>query len=207
MGCNGRRCRRCHSRPHSLRCILRLLWAIPVCSTAVPSPCGTAMLGYAAATGITANLSEDTMMRAVTFPLIVTSLLLTGLLSSSLAQPAQPGATQPAPTQSAPTQAAPTQAAPTQAAPKRIGPCAQIAAACKQAGFVRNGAKTGLGIVVDCVRPIMVGTPPQAQGVRPLPQIDPQLVAACKQRNPNFGMPGGVKLQPNGQLTTRPSGN
>jgi hypothetical protein len=65
-------------------------------------------------------------------------------------------------------------------------------AACKQAGFVRNGAKTGAGIMVDCVRPIMIGTPQQLQGAKPLPQIDPQVVAACKRRNPNFGMPGGA---------------
>jgi hypothetical protein len=65
-------------------------------------------------------------------------------------------------------------------------------AACKQAGFVRNGAKTGAGIMVDCAQPIMMGTPPQVQGIKPLPQIDPQLVAACKRRNPNFGMPGGA---------------
>jgi hypothetical protein len=63
-------------------------------------------------------------------------------------------------------------------------------AACKQAGFVANGAKTGAGIIVDCARPIMMGTPPQVQGTKPLPQIDPQVVAACKRRNPNFGMPG-----------------
>ena len=65
-------------------------------------------------------------------------------------------------------------------------------AACKQAGFVRNGAKAGAGIMVDCVRPIMMGTPQQLQGAKPLPQIDPQVVAACKRRNPNFGTPGGA---------------
>jgi hypothetical protein len=63
-----------------------------------------------------------------------------------------------------------------------------------------NGAKTGVGIVMDCIRPIMAGTPQGVPGVKPLPQIDSQVVAACQQRNPNFGM--ARKLQPNGQPTT-----
>ena len=130
-------------------------------------------------------------MRTITIPLVLVSLFLTGLLSPSLAQPAQ---TAPAQVQTTPAQPAPTQSPPAQPAPKRVGPCAQIMAACKQAGFVRNGAKTGAGIMVDCVRPIVVGTPQQVQGTKPLPQIDPQVVAACKRRNPNFGMGGEPKL-------------
>ena len=130
-------------------------------------------------------------MRITTIPLVLVSLFLTGLLSPSLAQPAQ---TAPAQVQTTPAQPAPTQSPPAQPAPKRVGPCAQIMVACKQAGFVRNGAKTGAGIMVDCVRPIVVGTPQQVQGTKPLPQIDPQVVAACKRRNPNFGMGGEPKL-------------
>jgi hypothetical protein len=103
-------------------------------------------------------------------------------------------------------QPAPAQPAPSQAAPNRVGPCAQITAACKQAGFVPNGAKTGVGVIVNCVRPIMMGTPQGVQGTNPLPQIDPQVVAACKQRNPNFGMGGRAQLQPSGQPTTKPPG-
>ena len=128
-------------------------------------------------------------MRTTTISLTVVSLLLTGLLSPSLAQPAQTAPAQPA----LPTQPA----TPAQPTPKRVGPCAQIMAACKQAGFVPNGAKTGAGLAVDCIRPIMVGK--QLQGTKPLPQIDPQVVAACKQQNPNFGMGGG-------QPATKPSG-
>ena len=100
---------------------------------------------------------------------------------TALAQPAQPAPTQPA-----------------QAAPMGTRPCAAITAACKQAGFVPNGAKTGAGIVVDCIRPIMVGK--KIQGTKPLPQVDPQVVAACKQQNPNFGMGGS------GQPAAKPSG-
>jgi hypothetical protein len=61
------------------------------------------------------------------------------------------------------------------------GPCAQIADACKKAGF---GPGTG---ITECIRPIMAGTPEQSRAK--LPQVDPQLVAACKQQNPNFGKP------------------
>src|SRR5262249_59833413 len=118
-----------------------------------------------------------------------TALTTLSLLRPSLAQPAQS-----------------TPAAPVQPTPTRGGPCAQIAAACQQAGFVRNGAKSGIGIVVDCIRPIMVGTPQGVQGVKPLPQIDPQLVAACKQQNPNFGTARRASPQPSGPPATKPSG-
>jgi len=73
-----------------------------------------------------------------------------------------------------------------QAAPRQ-GPCAEIFATCQQAGFVRGGARSGDGLQVDCVRPIMQGTPQRPRASKPLPQIDPQLVSACKASNPNFG--------------------
>lgn len=136
-------------------------------------------------------------MRAATIPLALLSFLLTGQ-SLSLAQRAQP------PGQ--PAQIAPAQPAPGQPASRRGGPCDQIDAACKRAGFVPKGAKTGAGIIVDCIRPIIAGTPQVAQGTNPLPQIDPQVVAACKQQNPNFGMGNRAKLQPSGQPTTKPLG-
>jgi hypothetical protein len=107
-------------------------------------------------------------MRATTVTLSLVSLLLTGVFSVSLAQPPQPAPAQPVPWH----------------------PCAKITAACGQAGFVPNGAKVGLGIAVDCIRPIMVGTPQRKQAPRAL-QIDPQVVLECKERNPNFGMDGG----------------
>src|SRR5262249_19835148 len=122
--------------------------------------------------------------------LTLVSLLVIESLNSSLAQPAQPAPAQPTPSQTTPGQVAPG--------------CAQIAAAWRQAGFIDNGAKMGIGIVVDCIRPIMVGTPPRVlQGMKPLPQIDPQLVAACKQENPNFGM-GRQRSQPGVQPTNKP---
>lgn len=110
---------------------------------------------------------------------------------------AQPAPAQPAPAQPVPDQAAPVQSAPDESAPTR--PCAQIRAACIQAGFVPNGANMGIGIIVDCIRPIMAGAPQRKRATKPLPQIDPQLVIACKNRNPNFG--GGANAQPGGQPT------
>jgi len=133
---------------------------------------------------------EDTIMRATTIPLTLVSLFLTVLLSPSLAQPAQP-TPQPA-------QPTPAQPVPAQPASKGGRPCAQITVACKQAGFAVLGAKKGVGMVADCIRPIMQGTPQRKQATKPLPQIDPQLVAACKEQNPKFGTARGAKSQPSG---------
>ncbi len=150
--------------------------------------------------------------------------ILSGLdkLCSGAAPPqaAQPAPAQPAPAQAPPAQAPAAQAAPAQPAPNRPAsgqvapvqsapdesapakPCAQIRAACLQAGFVPNGANMGIGIIVDCIRPIMAGSPQRRQAIKPLPQIDPQVVVACKNRNPNFG--GGANMQPGRQ--PNPSG-
>ena len=75
-------------------------------------------------------------------------------------------------------------------------PCARITAPCTQAGFVRNGAKIGAGIMVDCIQPIIAGTPQRKRATKALPQIDPQVVAACIKRSPNFGKGGRAKTQP-----------
>jgi len=111
-------------------------------------------------------------MRATTIVLSLVGLLFSGALSLSLAQSAQPAPAQPVPWH----------------------PCAQITAACTQAGFVPNGAKTGVGIAVDCIRPIMFGTPQRQRATKPLPPLDPHVVSACKERNPNFGMDGAQPL-------------
>jgi hypothetical protein len=77
----------------------------------------------------------------------------------------------------------------TQTAQKESGPCAQIAAACKSAGFIEGDYKTGNGLHKDCIDPIMRGgsRPPNAKLA--LPKVDSELVAACKQKHPNFGEP------------------
>jgi hypothetical protein len=108
-------------------------------------------------------------MRATTMTLSLVGLLYSAAFSVSLAQGPLP-----VPTQSVPWH-----------------PCAKITAVCSQAGFLPNGAKVGLGIAVDCIRPIMVGTPQRKQATKPLPQVDPQIVQECRVRNPDFGMDGG----------------
>jgi hypothetical protein len=85
---------------------------------------------------------------------------------------------------------APSRAQPPAAAPaKGSGSCAQITAACKQAGFIQGDYKTGNGLDVDCIDPIMRGTPPPHKTKLTLPQVSPQLVAACKAQQPGFGQP------------------
>jgi hypothetical protein len=121
-------------------------------------------------------------MRVTTIPLNLVSLLVV------LAQPIQ---------------LTPTQAAATQPVPWH--PCARIRTACSHAGFVANGAKRGRGITLDCIRPIMTETPQRKQATKALPQIDPQVVAACKERNPNFGKRREAKSQPSRQPTPEPS--
>jgi hypothetical protein len=74
-------------------------------------------------------------------------------------------------------------------------PCVDITVACQEAGFVRGGAREGNGLMVDCVAPIMRGTPQRSKASKPLPPIDPQLVAACQARNPNFGQPKAARSQ------------
>jgi hypothetical protein len=59
--------------------------------------------------------------------------------------------------------------------------------------------------MLDCIRPIMTETPQRKQATKALPQIDPQVVAACKKRNPNFGKDGRAKSQPTAQ-PPKPSG-
>jgi hypothetical protein len=70
-----------------------------------------------------------------------------------------------------------------------------------RAGFVPNGAKVGVGLAEDCIQPIMAGTSQRQQATKALPQIDPQVVTACKQQNPDFGK-GDTASQP----TAKPSG-
>jgi len=67
-------------------------------------------------------------------------------------------------------------------------PCAAIRQVCLQAGFVRNGARAGEGLVIDCIRPIMQGMPQRVRASKPLPALDPALIEACRAQNPNFGM-------------------
>jgi hypothetical protein len=60
-------------------------------------------------------------------------------------------------------------------------PCAQIRAACKDAGFVQGGP-IGDRLVLDCFNPLVYGEKPKRPS-RPLPDISPQLAAACREKS------------------------
>ena len=64
-------------------------------------------------------------------------------------------------------------------------PCEQIVEACKSAGFVTGDARQVYGR--DCIDPIMRGASQPPNADKPLPPVSPELVAACKQKRPNFG--------------------
>jgi hypothetical protein len=66
-------------------------------------------------------------------------------------------------------------------------PCRQIRAACEAAGFVHGKGKEGFGLSRNCIRPIMQATAQRPKASKPLPQVDTQIIAACKAANPNFG--------------------
>jgi N-acetylglucosamine-6-sulfatase len=76
-------------------------------------------------------------------------------------------------------------------AARQEGPCGQVTAACESAGFARGNAKGGAGLQVDCIGPIMQGTNQPRKARVPLPNVDPQVVAACKASNPEFGQGRG----------------
>src|SRR5438067_12342921 len=82
-------------------------------------------------------------MRVLVTPLTLLSLVV------MLAQPAQ---------------ITPTHASATETVPWH--PCAMITAACTRAGFAHYGAKMGFGLAVDCIRPIMFGTPQRRHHAR-----------------------------------------
>jgi serine/threonine protein kinase len=60
-------------------------------------------------------------------------------------------------------------------------PCGQIAIACKDAGFTGSARKS------NCEYPLMQGKPQPETATIPLPHVDPQIIAACKKIDPNFG--------------------
>ena len=75
---------------------------------------------------------------------------------------------------------------PAKPAPKE-GPCKQIHDTCKSAGFVEGEWRKGDGLYADCVNPIMQHKTVVPNATKPLPAVDPKLVADCKKRNPSFG--------------------
>ena len=63
----------------------------------------------------------------------------------------------------------------------------QVAQACQQAGFIKGDWKKGDGLWRDCVDPIMQGKTSVPGATKPLPAVDPSVVAACKAQHPKFG--------------------
>jgi hypothetical protein len=68
-------------------------------------------------------------------------------------------------------------------------PCAAIRQLCESAGFVQGAAQSGNGLQQDCIQPIMGATAQPTDASRPLPSVDPQLVAACRAARPGSGSP------------------
>jgi hypothetical protein len=67
------------------------------------------------------------------------------------------------------------------------GACKEIKQICDSAGFDQNEAKKGIGLWRHCINPIMQGKTKVPGAKKPLPTVDPKLVAACKAKNPEFG--------------------
>jgi hypothetical protein len=59
------------------------------------------------------------------------------------------------------------------------GSCQQITAVCQGAGFAPGAASLGIGLQVYCIIPIMQGTAQRPNARKPLPHINPRLVAEC----------------------------
>ncbi len=55
------------------------------------------------------------------------------------------------------------------------GPCDPILNACSAAGFIEGAAKSGKGIIVDCLSPVLSG----AQKIDGLPKFDAKTIAEC----------------------------
>jgi hypothetical protein len=86
-----------------------------------------------------------------------------------------------------------TMAVPLCAQSQETNPCGQVESACKKAGFAEGESKLGKGLWSDCIEPIMQGR--QVKGIT-LPKVSPQVVAACKAKDPSFGEPGKSKPKP-----------
>jgi len=75
-------------------------------------------------------------------------------------------------------------------------PCEQIRTACKNAGFVQGGP-IGDRLVLDCFHPIVFGQKPPRGLSRPMPQVAPDLAAACREKqSPSAPLPAAGSLVP-----------
>ena len=78
------------------------------------------------------------------------------------------------------------------------GACRQIREACRGAGFIQGAAREGIGLQIHCVMPIIQARHQPVTARKPLPKVNPQLVADCKAINSRFGRPRmlGALAQP-----------
>jgi hypothetical protein len=75
--------------------------------------------------------------------------------------------------------------------------CDQIKTACKNAGFVQGGGPRN-GLLLDCFQPLVQGTAQPKSAMRPLPKINPQWIAACREGTDAVPItsPAGAPLVP-----------
>jgi lipoprotein-anchoring transpeptidase ErfK/SrfK len=102
----------------------------------------------------------------------------------------------------------------TAAAAQDHGACKQIREACQGAGFIQGAAREGIGLQIHCVIPIMQARAQPQTARKPLPKVNPQLVADCKASNPRFAqplLPGGLAqplpASPSAAAPANPNGN
>ena len=57
--------------------------------------------------------------------------------------------------------------------------CARVRSACLAAGFRQGAARSGRGVEVDCIDPILQHRRAPERAVLPLPRVNPQIVEAC----------------------------
>ena len=65
--------------------------------------------------------------------------------------------------------------------------CKQITETCKKAGFVLDESDKGYGLQAHCMNAIMQGSSAVPGAKKPLPAVDPKLVAECKAKSPEYG--------------------
>src|SRR5712691_8582438 len=76
---------------------------------------------------------------------------------------------------------------------------------CETTCLPHNPMECGNGLWVDCINPIMEGRAQRSTATKPLPQVDPHIVAACKASNPRFGQPKATQSEAGEQPSpTRP---
>jgi len=71
--------------------------------------------------------------------------------------------------------------------------CKQMADVCRKDGYLPADWKDYDGLWSDCVDPILQGQTIVPGAKRPLPSVDPKVVAACKASHPKYGAKPAAK--------------